>query len=108
MANTIELVRKNPFTLLSFAKAHGKMKTVVFTNESTGKDFRCCKFVNPENGDVTLVSFSRKLGELSPQEITAQKDELMVCDWEKSNGESGYTLYKPGQIGRDELDVDLF
>lgn len=105
---TEELAKKDSMTLLSFAKAHGKMKTVKFTNADTGEDFRCCKFINPENGKITLVSFSRKLGELTPQEIVAQKDDLMVCDWEKKNGESGFTLYKPGQVGRDELDVDLF
>jgi hypothetical protein len=64
--------------LIDFAKLHGKMKvTGELTNSITGDKFKSCAFVNA-NGDILLVGFSSKLGELTPSEISARKDELMV------------------------------
>lgn len=101
-------VIKNSFALLAFAKTHGKMQVAEFANKETGEIFNACKFTM--GNTVTLVSFGRKLGELTPQQIAAQKNELEVCEWENNEGKTGYTLYKPGdpeKIGRNAQDVDL-
>lgn len=71
---------KNSWSLLAFAKSHGKMKVAELTNSETGEIYKGCVFVNPENNHTCFVSFSSKLGEMSPSEIAAQKDELQVCE----------------------------
>ena len=58
--------------MLEFAKLHGSMKvTKELTNPHTG-------------GKVTLVGFSTEIGELTPHQISEQKDYLQVV--ELSNG----------------------
>ena len=104
---------KNTWALLAFAKTKGKMTTADFHNNNTGESFRACKFTNPENGNIVLVSFGRNLIKdngnkpLTPQQIAAQKENLQVCEWKKTDGTEGFTLYKPGQVGENELEVDL-
>ena len=71
---------KNSWTLMGFARAHGKMKLAEFTNQDTGEVYKGCAFVNPETNATCFVSFSSKLGELSAEEIVAQKDKLQVCE----------------------------
>ena len=68
---------KNSWSLISFAKTHGRMKVAPFVNRETGECFKSCAFVS-NTDEVTLVAFSSKLGELTPAEIAAQKDDLQV------------------------------
>lgn len=78
MANTAQDVGiKNSWSLISFARAHGKMKVASFVNKETGELFKSCVFVDSE-GANTLVAFSSKLGELTPLQIASQKDSLQV------------------------------
>lgn len=78
MSTTTNLVGiKGSWSLLAFAQKHGKMKIAPFTNSETGETFRSCAFIDPEN-NITLVGFSRNLGELTPAEIKAQKNDLQV------------------------------
>ena len=72
---------KNSWSLISFAKTHGRMKVAPFVNRETGECFKSCAFVS-NTDEVTLVAFSSKLGELTPAEIAAQKDELQVVQLE--------------------------
>lgn len=110
MANTpIMQGIKNSWPLKEFAKIHGKMKIGTFTNKKPdspnyGKQFKSCVFVDPANSsNVTFMAFSSKLGELTPQEIVAQKDELQVVELESGN----YSLCHRGDAAWTDVDLGL-
>ena len=105
---------KDSWSLLAFAKSHGKMSVTPpreFTNSSTGEKFtaRSCAFEHPTELDeqgrhkVCFVSFSRNLGELSPTEIAARKNELNVVELESGN----YTLCAQGNNAWEDVDLGL-
>ena len=107
---------KNSWSLLAFAKAHGKMKIGDFTNNETGETYKGCAFVNPETQATCFVSFSSNLGEMSASEIAAKKDTLQivelnvapdVAERRAANGRQAesYCLCAVGQNAW--LDVDL-
>lgn len=104
MATTATTVGiKNSWSLISFAKAHGRMKvTSPFINKETGEQFKSCAFINGD-GNITLVAFSSKLGELTPQQIAAQKDELQVVQLESGS----YKLCKTGHDTWEDVDLGL-
>ena len=93
---------KNSWTLLSFAKTHGRMKVAPFVNKDTGEAFKSCAFLSSE-GEVTLVAFSSKLGELTPAQIAAQKDDLQVVQLESGS----YKLCKAGHDTWEDVDLGL-
>ena len=101
MATTATTVGiKNSWSLISFAKAHGRMKVAPFVNKETGECFKSCAFLGSD-GEVTLVAFSSKLGELTPKQIAEQKDDLQVVQLESGS-------YKRCKTGHDTWeDVDL-
>ena len=103
MATTATTVGiKHSWSLISFAKAHGRMKVAPFVNKETGQCFKSCAFLDSEGG-ITLVAFSSKLGELTPAQIAAQKDDLQVVQLESGS----FKLCKAGH-GQDTWeDVDL-
>jgi len=115
MANTANTVNatmpgiKNNWSLLAFARAHGAMKVGTFTNKDQnspdyGKQFRSCFFVDPNDSrNITFVAFSRNLGELSPQQIAAQKNDLQVVELENGH----YSLCKQGSLAGDDVDLGL-
>lgn len=91
---------KNSWSLISFAKSHGRMKVAPFVNKETGECFKSCAFLSSA-GMITLVAFSSNLGELTPAQIAAQKDDLQVVELE--NGR-----FKLCKVGKDSWeDVDL-
>lgn len=103
MANTAQNVGiKNSWSLLSFARAHGKMKVAPFINKETGEAFKSCAFV-AFDGAVTLVAFSSNLGELTPQQIAAQKDSLQVVELESGT----FKLCKQGNSSWEDVDLGL-
>ena len=93
---------KNSWSLISFAKTHGRMKVVPFVNRETGECFKSCAFVS-NTDEVTLVAFSSKLGELTPKQIAAQKDELQVVQLESGT----YKLCKAGHDTWEDVDLGL-
>lgn len=94
---------KNSWSLLDFAKSHGRMKvTNELTNSQTGETFKSCAFVAP-GGAVTLVGFSSNLGELKPKQIVAQKDSLQVVELESGN----YKLCKAGSDSWEDVDLGI-
>ena len=103
MATTATTVGiKNSWSLISFAKAHGRMKVAPFVNHETKECFKSCAFLSSE-GEVTLVAFSSNLGELTPKQIAEQKDDLQVVQLESGS----FKLCKAGH-GKDTWeDVDL-
>ena len=92
----------NSWSLLSFAKFHGRMKVASFVNKETGECFKSCAFIS-KTGEITLVAFSSKLGELTPAEIAAQKDELQVVQLESGT----YKLCKAGHDTWEDVDLGL-
>ena len=93
---------KNSWSLISFAKIHGRMKVAPFVNKETGEAFKSCAFLSSE-GEVTLVAFSSKLGELTPAQIAAQKDDLQVVQLESGS----YKLCKAGHDTWEDVDLGL-
>ena len=93
---------KNSWSLISFAKTHGKMKVAPFVNRETGECFKSCAFVS-NNDEVTLVAFSSKLGELTPAEIAAHKNDLKVVQLESGT----YKLCKAGHDTWEDVDLGL-
>lgn len=91
---------KNSWTLIAFAKSHGKMKVAPFVNKETGEAFKSCMFVNSDGEVTATVNFSSNLGELTPQQIASQKDELQVVQLNSGT----YKLCKAGSTWED---VDL-
>lgn len=76
---------KNSWSLIAFARAHGKMQVGDFVNGETGEAFKSCIFTNPEDNSRCFVAFSSKMGALTPAEIAEQKDELQVVELESGN-----------------------
>ena len=93
---------KNSWSLISFAKTHGRMKVAPFVNRETGECFKSCAFIG-NTDEVTLVAFSSKLGELTPAEIAAQKDDLQVVQLESGT----YKLCKAGHDTWEDVDLGL-
>ena len=103
MANTAQNVGiKNSWSLLSFARARGKMKVAPFVNKETGEAFKSCAFVGSD-GATTLVAFSSNLGELTPQQIAAQKNSLQVVELESGT----FKLCKQGNSSWEDVDLGL-
>lgn len=104
MANTAQNVGiKNSWSLLAFAKSHGKMQVGEFANKETGETFKSCIFTNPEDNTRCFVAFSSKMGELTPREIAEQKDSLQVVELESGN----YSLCKQGTNAWNDVDLGL-
>ena len=104
MANTAQNVGiKNSWSLLSFARTHGKMQVGDFVNRETGEAFKSCIFTNPETNDRCFVAFSSKMGELTPREIIEQKDNLQVVELESGN----FSLCKQGANAWEDVELGL-
>lgn len=103
MATTATTVGiKNSWSLISFAKTHGRMKVAPFVNKETGEAFKSCAFLSSD-GEVTLVAFSSKLGELTPAQIAAQKDDLQVVELESGS----FKLCKAGKDSWEDVDLGI-
>ena len=92
----------NSWSLIAFAKAHGKMQVGEFANKETGEVFKSCIFTDAQQNRC-FVAFSSKMGELSPREIAAQKDDLQVVQLESGN----YSLCRQGQNAWEDVDLGL-
>ena len=104
MANTAQNVGiKNSWSLLSFARTHGKMQVGDFVNKETGEAFKSCIFTNPEDNSRCFVAFSSKMGELTPREIIEQKDNLQVVELESGN----FSLCKQGANAWEDVELGL-
>lgn len=97
MDNNIGIV--NSWSLVSFAKAHGKMKVGEFENKESGDKFKSCIF--DDGADLTFVSFSSNLGVLSPAEIAQRKDDLQVVELTSGN----YSLCKRGESNWEVVEL---
>lgn len=103
MATTATTVGiKNSWSLISFAKSHGRMKVAPFVNKETGECFKSCAFLDSDGG-ITLVAFSSKLGELTPAQIAEQKDDLQVVQLESGS----FKLCKAGHDTWEDVDLGI-
>ena len=93
---------KNSWSLISFAKSHGRMKVAPFVNKETGEAFKSCAFLDSEGG-ITLVAFSSKLGELTPAQIAEQKDDLQVVQLESGS----FKLCRAGHDTWEDVDLGI-
>ena len=104
MANEAKMVGiKNSWSLLAFAKSHGKMQVGEFANKETGETFKSCIFTNPEDNSRCFVAFSSKMGEMTPAEIAAKKDELQVVELESGN----FSLCHQGANAWEDVELGL-
>lgn len=90
----------NSWSLLAFASTHGQMKVAPFVNRDSGEVFKSCAFVDSEN-NVTLVGFSRNLGELTPAQISSMKNELQVVQLTSGS----YKLCKQGNSSWEDVEL---
>ena len=93
---------KNSWSLISFAKSHGRMKIAPFVNKETGECFKSCAFLS-SGGEVTLVAFSSNLGELTPKQIAAQKNDLQVVQLESGS----FKLCRAGHDTWEDVDLGI-
>lgn len=91
----------NSWSLLAFAKEHGKMQVGDFANKDTGEVFKACIFTKPD-GTRTFVAFAAKMGELTPKQIAEMKNELQVVQLESGN----YSLCKIGSNSWQNVDLE--
>ena len=89
---------KNSWSLMAFAKMKGQMKVGTFKDPNTNENFKSCIFVD-EDKNNTFVGFSSKMGELTPREIAAQKNDLQVVQLESGT----YKLCKAGENGWEDV-----
>lgn len=84
--------------MVAFAHDFGSkgVRVGVCTNSQTGEQFPAVAFTASDN-TRTFVSFSRKLGPLSPKEIAQQKNDLQVVLCETKEGRDMYSLCKQGE-----------
>ena len=78
------------------------MKVAPFVNKETGECFKSCAFLDSD-GEITLVAFSSKLGELTPKQIAAQKYDLQVVQLESGS----FKLCKAGHDTWEDVDLGL-
>lgn len=97
------------WSLIGFAQMKGKPQVGGFqhVDEATGevKHFKSMVFTDPSNPDnktnKTFVSFSSKLGELTPREISERKDNLQVVELEGGH----YSLCNKGENAWEDVDL---
>ena len=101
---------KNSWGLVAFARMKGKMQLGTFTSvdKTTGETqtYKSCIFTDP-SGNRTFARFSSNLGEMTSQQIIADKDNLQIVERTKDNGEGTcFILCKQGANSWE--DVELF
>lgn len=105
MATTAQNVGiKNSWSLMAFAKSHGRMQVGEFVNKETNETFKSCIFTDPaDQNNKTFVAFSSKMGELTPQEIAAKKDSLQVVELESGH----FSLCNQGANSWQDVELGI-
>lgn len=85
-------------SLLAFA-SNKRMQVGNFVNSQDGSTFKSCVFTNKTTGDRQFVSFSSNLGELTPAEISAMKNQLQVVELDSGS----FKLCKQGQEAWEDV-----
>lgn len=102
---------KNSWSLLDFARSHGRMKIAPFARKNDeGKvveTWKSCVFENPNTKALCFVSFSRKLGELTPVQIKKQLSDLQVVECSNAQGEQMFSLCRKGESSWEDVDLGI-
>ena len=93
------LPKLRTWSLEAFTDEFGRMKVGEYVNSDTGETFHSCVFTNGYTR--TFVSFSSKLGELTPEEIKDRKNELVVVKLPNDK----YCLAKKGRSHLRNVDI---
>lgn len=85
---------ENSWSIEEFKNLKGNnVRRKEFMNGETGETFESLCFFSP-SGELTLVGFSSKLGELTDAQIRKQKDELQIVRLDSGS----YKLCKRGEL----------
>lgn len=91
------------WTLMQFAKSFGpKMQVGEFKNNESEEVFKSCIFTKPD-GEKTFVSFSSKMGPLTPAQIASSKNDLQVIQYTSGS----YILCRNGEGAWEDVDLGL-
>lgn len=90
---------KQSWSLMAFANGK-RMQVGSFVNSETGEQFKSCIFTD-STGDKCFVAFSSNLGELTPAQISAMKNELQVVELNSGN----FSLCKQGQGNWEDVEL---
>ena len=108
MSNTTNTGIINSWSLVAFAQSHGRMKIApCVKRDDQGNvidSWKSCAFQAPDGG-ITFVSFSPKLGELTPQEISNRRDELQVVECTTKAGNQMFSLCKKGENTWEDVNL---
>lgn len=88
------------WTLLSFARIHGRMQVGFFVDKKNGNLCRKCLFTN-KDGIQTYVSFGLYLENITVEEIVASKNDLFVVQMESGR----YLLHKKREVMAEQDKV---
>ena len=103
--NALQRTISNSWSLLDFVRKNGgKLQVGEFTNKEDGEEFKSCIVSDGTPESRCFVAFSSKLGELTPQQIVAQKDSLQVVQFEESGH---YCLCKKSENSWEDVDLGL-
>lgn len=98
----------NSWSLLSFARSHGKMQVGTFKSvdqEGNPTTFKSCIFTD-EDDNRTFVGFSSNLGVLSPKEIVKRKNDLQVVQLtDNETLKKHYYLCHKGENNWEDVDL---
>lgn len=98
-------IKEESWSLLAFVKEHGgKLQVGNCANHETGEIFKACVVSDGTRENRTFVAFSSNLGELTPQQIAAQKDNLQVVQFEETGR---YCLCTKGENSWEDVDLGL-
>ena len=86
-------------SLLEF-KGSRRMQVGAFVNSESNESFKSCIFTD-EKGDKCFVAFSSNLGELTPSEIVAMKNELQVVTMDSGT----HILCKKGAESWEDVEI---
>ena len=115
MADATSTIKRN-WTIKGFLKEFGKNRMqVAKCHNSDGEEFKCLAFTDtsaPEpKKTLVFVAFSNNLRKeigkdhLTPSEIIQQKDNLQIVECETKNGDTMYSMCRPGGEWED-VDID--
>lgn len=95
---------KKSWSLLDFARSHGRMQVGDFVNKETGEAFKSCIFTDPNDSTSRcFVHFSSKMGPMSPGDIAANKNSLQVVELQSGS----YVLCTQGDNAWQDVNLGI-
>jgi hypothetical protein len=91
------------WSLIEFKNLFGKFYVHPFTSKSTGEVFLAPVCKHPTTGAITLLSYSKKLGQLTREQLNARHSELQVIQ----NDEGAYIVCSKNELLADSEACDF-